>query len=136
MDHPLLTTISHVGNVVDEELERNLSKIGLSPTHLGALSHIYEHSEPIALSELAKNKGCVKSNITQLIDRMGKEGLVERIRSEEDRRKVLTVLTPKGKDAYLKGVKILKETEKKILSRLSGPQRKKLADLLGLISGE
>lgn len=129
----LITTISYVGQMVEEELDKNLNSIDLSVTQLNALHHIQQNGGSIALSELADQKECVKSNITQLIDRMETKGLVERVRSDTDRRKILTVLTPKGKKLYHKGMKILASTENKILSRIPEEQKKKLAGLLNLI---
>lgn len=136
LEHPLITTISHVGHMVEAELDHKLKSIDLSITQLGALYHIHQNEKPVPLSELAKQKDCVKSNITQLIDRMESEGLVERVRSEKDRRKVLTVLTPKGEKLYREGYKLLKITEDKILSRLSGQQKEQLACLLNSIVEE
>lgn len=132
----LITTISYVGQMVEEELDKNLNSIGLSVTQLNALHHIQLNGGSIALSELADQKECVKSNITQLTDRMETKGLVERVRSDTDRRKILTVLTPKGKKLYHKGMKILASTENKILSRIPEEQKKKLAGLLNLIAEE
>lgn len=136
MEHPLITTISYVGHWVEGELNQSLHCIGLSITKLNALHHIHNYNEPIPLSEIADQKGCVKSNITQLIDRMVAEGLVERTRSENDRRKVLASLTPKGKQARQEGMKLLKETENKILSRFSEQEKTKLTKLLQLIGEE
>lgn len=136
LDHPLITMISYVGNQVEDELDDNLNSMGLSVAQLSTLDHIHQNTDLLALSELAQQKGCVKSNITQLIDRMESSGLVKRIRSEKDRRKVLVVLTSKGKQLHRKGMKLLKSTENEILSRLSDQQRKHLAHLLDLIGKE
>lgn len=136
MEHPLITTISHVGDLVEDELNQNLGAIGLSTTKLHALHQIHQHKQPIPLSEIASQTGCVKSNITQLIDRLVSEGLVERTRSEQDRRKVLAVLTSKGKRSHEKGMKLLKETENRILSRFSTQEKEKLVQLLMLINNE
>lgn len=133
IEHPLITMILHVGDMVEDELDHNLSSIGLSITQLSALDNISRNKNPIALSELATQKACVKSNITQLIDRMESKGLVKRRRSEKDRRKVLTVITSKGEQLYHKGMEILKATENEMLSRLSDRQKEKLAHLLRLI---
>lgn len=136
MEHPLITTISHVGELVEDELNQSLKSIGLSTAKLHALQHIHQYNQPIPLSEIATQAGCVKSNVTQLIDRMVSEGLVERTRSEQDRRKVLAVLTSKGKQSHKKGMKLLKETENRILSRFSAQEKEKLVQLLTLINNE
>lgn len=134
LDQSLLTMISYVSQLVESELDQSLAAIDLSITQLNTLHHIQQSKCALALSGLAEQKDCVKSNITQLIDRMETKGLVERVRSETDRRKILTVLTPKGVQVYKEGMKILKSTENKILSRLPGEQRDQLAHLLHSIT--
>ena len=49
------------------------------------------------MSELAKAMGVTMGNMTGMIDRLIKDQLVKRIRSEEDRRVVVVELTKKGR---------------------------------------
>jgi len=44
----------------------------------------------------------VRSNITQLMDRLEKDGLVRRRADRDDRRSVLAELTPAGTQAHAK----------------------------------
>jgi DNA-binding MarR family transcriptional regulator len=43
------------------------------------------------------------TSITLIIDRMSKEGLVERIRDLKDRRAVRVIITPKGEEIFQQG---------------------------------
>ena len=54
--------------------------------------------EPIAMSTLAEAKGCDPSNVTGLVDRIARLGLVQRLPDESDRRVRLLSLTPKGEE--------------------------------------
>jgi DNA-binding MarR family transcriptional regulator len=53
--------------------------------------------QPIAMSMLADAKGCDPSNVTGLVDRIARLGLVERLADPEDRRVRLLSLTPEGR---------------------------------------
>jgi DNA-binding MarR family transcriptional regulator len=53
--------------------------------------------EPIAMSTLADAKGCDPSNVTGLVDRIARLGLVQRLPDPDDRRVRLLSLTAKGK---------------------------------------
>jgi len=53
------------------------------------------------MSELADKVVLTPSGLTRLVERLEKEGLVRRERTEEDRRGSYTVLTREGKRAFL-----------------------------------
>jgi len=76
-----------------------------------------EAEEPLPLSDLAARQHCVRSNITQLMDRLEKDGLVRRRADPDDRRSVLAELTPAGTQAHAKGVRALAEAQRAIVAR-------------------
>lgn len=51
----------------------------------------------MSIGEISKNLGIAKPNITPLLDHLHERGLVERVRSEKDRRVVNVELLPEGK---------------------------------------
>jgi len=53
--------------------------------------------DAMRMNELAAALGVSKANVTGLVDRMIRSRLVERLRSDEDRRVVFVTLTPKGR---------------------------------------
>jgi len=57
-------------------------------------------------AELAELYGLEVSSITRLVDRLEKKRLMERTRSREDRRKTILSLTPRGKAALQRAVRI------------------------------
>ncbi len=68
---------------------------GLTGPQISAIK-ILESFGDISLSELSDRMSARNSTITGLVDRMERNGLVERIRSAEDRRVTLIRLTPEG----------------------------------------
>lgn len=54
------------------------------------------HQDELSSRELARHADLSPATVTQLLDALEADGLVARRRSEEDRRVVLTRLTPRG----------------------------------------
>lgn len=69
---------------------------GLTGPQVTALKML-EGFGPISLSDLSERMSARNSTITGIADRMERDGLVERVRSEEDRRVVLIRLTDAGR---------------------------------------
>ena len=65
-----------------------LAGVGLSNAKFEALSVLVSQDRPISLSELAEKLTCVRSNVTQLVDRLEADGLVKRTDDPADRRAV------------------------------------------------
>jgi DNA-binding MarR family transcriptional regulator len=104
--------------------------VGLSLAKLAALHQLTRAGESLPLGQLAERLACVKSNVTQLIDRLEADGLVSRAGDPNDRRSRLAVLTVAGRKAYVKGSEIQGQAEKELFSALSVEESKKLHELL------
>lgn len=52
----------------------------------------------MSIGEISRNLGIAKPNITPLLDNLHERGLVERVRSEKDRRVVNVALLPQGRE--------------------------------------
>ena len=85
----------------------------------GALTKLEEAGEPLTLSELAERLSCVRSNITQLVDRLEADGLVRRVADPADRRSVRAELTKLGMEKQAAGASELARIHAEIADRLS-----------------
>ncbi|MCU0618763.1 MAG: MarR family transcriptional regulator [Gemmatimonadaceae bacterium] len=81
-------------------VERELADLGLSLAKVGILRQLVLADEPLPLSVVADRVGCVKSNVSQLVDRMVADQLVARLADPADRRLVRATVTPSGLRAY------------------------------------
>ncbi|MEV4420219.1 MarR family transcriptional regulator [Patulibacter sp. NPDC049589] len=88
------------------EVARDLD---LPPSQLAALRHL-DPDEPQPMGSLACALACDKGNVTGIVDRLEKRGLVERRPAEGDRRVKVLALT-------VAGVRVRAEVER----RLSAP---------------
>ena len=81
-------------HAISSRLDDLLEPHGLSVAKLGVLRQLSRG--PLALGALAQRQSCVRSNITQLVDRMEAEGLVRRVADPDDRRVTLAEITEAG----------------------------------------
>lgn len=76
-------------------LTRELSSGELSPTAVAVLGRL-DSSGAMRLTELARSTGVTQPSMSQLVDRMQRDGLVTRAVTEGDRRGVLVQLSERG----------------------------------------
>jgi DNA-binding MarR family transcriptional regulator len=91
-----LFALLHAAEVVQQRLEEAMGTAGLSMAKYGVLQTLADAGDPMPLTELASLQRCVRSNITQLVDRLEADGLVKRVDDPGDRRSVRATLTAVG----------------------------------------
>jgi DNA-binding MarR family transcriptional regulator len=128
-----LATLLHAAYAAEADVEAKLAGIGLSMAKLQALKALSAAGESMPLSQLAERLACVKSNITQLVDRLEADGFVERQADPNDRRTRLAALTAPGRRACMEGVKLQQEAERTLLGGLSPAESQQLAALLAKV---
>jgi DNA-binding MarR family transcriptional regulator len=116
---------------VEARLEGALDGLGLSLAKFNVLSRLAETDEALPLSQLADRCSCVRSNITQLIDRLEAERFVERLNDPHDRRSVRAGLTAAGRERHAEALRIVQETERQVFAGLDEADRASLCRLLG-----
>src|SRR5580658_9086080 len=109
--------------------EKNLASLGLTLTELRIL-RVLARAGPSPMAKVATELFMTPASITGLVDRLEKEGLVERERSEDDRRIVRVGATQKGKDAADKGLKLYGRFMGRALQSLSKEEATQLITLL------
>lgn len=80
---------------------RDIAKYGLTPAQFSIFESL-GHLGPMRICEIGAKKLMTGGNMTVVIDNLEKQGLVERIRSSEDRRSTIIQLTGKGKQLFEK----------------------------------
>ena len=123
-------------HALEDRLEASLDPLGLSLPKLGVLAKLVAAGEPLPLGTLAERCACVRSNITQLVDRLEAEKLVVRAGDPSDRRSILAELTAEGRARYKAGSRALQAVENDLLGRLSKGQREALLGMLRSLRAE
>jgi DNA-binding MarR family transcriptional regulator len=124
----------HAAEVAQSHVESKLSSLGLSLPKLAALRALTAAGESLPLGQLAERLSCVKSNITQLVDRLEADGFVARAPDPNDRRARLAVLTPKGRKASEEGSRIQDDTDRELFGALSVDEAHLLASLIAKVT--
>jgi DNA-binding MarR family transcriptional regulator len=108
---------------VEDRLEVTLGAHGLSLAKLNVLNKLAEADRPLTLGEIASRLACVRSNVTQLVDRLEADGLVRREHDSVDRRSILAVLTEEGRDRQRMGAGEVRTAQAQLASSLGGHDR-------------
>jgi DNA-binding MarR family transcriptional regulator len=125
-----LLSLLHAAYAAQAHLDAKLGALGLSLPKLAALRALRDAGDSLALGQLAERLSCVKSNITQLVDRMEADGLVARKSDPGDRRARLAVMTAAGRKACEEGIRVQERTERDLFGRLTRDESRQLAVLM------
>ena len=120
-------------HALEDRIEQHLGHVGLSMSKLGVLTQLVEAGEPLALSELAARLSCVRSNMTQLVDRLEADGLVRRVDDPADRRSVLAAVTRLGEERQVAGAQELAKVREEFTAALPVADRMALARALAAL---
>ncbi len=126
-----MLSLLRAAGAIHEFLESRLSTVGLSVPKLAALQRLSDAGDALPLGQLAERLACVRSNVTQLVDRLEADGLVARELDPSDKRSRLAVLTSAGRVAHEAGARVQREAEHELFSSLSKDDRERLSDLVG-----
>ena len=101
--------------------ERILRDQGLTGAQWSVLREL--PGTALGMGELAHRAGCQTSNLTPVVDRLARTGLLRRTRTARDRRSVRVRLTPKG-TSLLRRVQALLQVEQVEVLRGLGPRER------------
>jgi DNA-binding MarR family transcriptional regulator len=119
MNDAIAFALMHAGRRVEARLEEALAGVNLSCAKHAALSVLVKLDRPMSLSELAEKLTCVRSNVTQLVDRLEGEGLVKRIDDPADRRSVRAEVTRLGRKRHAAGTRVVSAVVQDVAKELS-----------------
>ncbi|MEP6621447.1 MAG: MarR family transcriptional regulator [bacterium] len=118
---------------IQDQLEATLDLVDLSPAKYQALEALVVAGGSLPLSELAGKLRCVRSNITQLADRLESDGLVRRVDDPGDRRAVLAVVTPLGIERQSAGESAIGRLQESLAARVSPDDRESFFRVLSAL---
>lgn len=92
--------IRHINDVSLKNYDDLLTECSATGVQFGVLRNI-PFEGTTTMSELVQKVKCAASNMTALIQRMERDGLVKTAKNPEDKRETLVLLTEKGKIARI-----------------------------------
>jgi DNA-binding MarR family transcriptional regulator len=115
-------------------LARSLSELmkteDLSGTQYNVLRILRGAPEGLACGEIASRMITRDPDITRLLDRLEKRGLISRCRETRDRRMVMARITPEGMKLLARLDEPVRETHRRQLAHLGRAKLRELTDLL------
>jgi DNA-binding MarR family transcriptional regulator len=133
MNDAIAFALMHASHRVEARLEEALAGVGLSGAKHAALSFLVAQDQPMSLSELAEKLTCVRSNITQLVDRLEADGWVKRVDDPSDRRAVRAEVTRLGRERHAAGWRVIKPVLQDVAEELSAIDPKVLKRALDAV---
>ena len=121
-----------VFSVLKKKADSIFKKHGLTGAQVGVLSRLIEKKGK-PMNKISEELWCDVSNITGVVDRLEKQGLVRRATHPDDRRIYLVSITSKGKKALAKTIPRHEKVLIDRIQKLSPEERKTLIKLLNKI---
>jgi DNA-binding MarR family transcriptional regulator len=118
IDDYLSYLLARASHLVSRQFHAQLKPRGM-PVPVWRVLSTLSDGDGLPVTELAKITLFKQPTLTKVIDRMSKQGLVERRASERDRRKVLVFITAKGRGQITDLLGRAKQHERDVLAGLS-----------------
>lgn len=125
-----VAALAKAGRLVEARLDSALAPLGLSSARVWVLLHLADAGGAVPLTELAERTGFVKSNATQMADRLQAEGLARRAYDPDDRRRVLAEVTEEGRGHLAEGLRVAEEVQHGLLKSFGPAERDELVRML------
>jgi len=133
MNDRIAYCLIHAAHSIEGLFEKALAAVNLSGPKFAALSVLVAQDQPLSLSELAEKLTCVRSNVTQLVDRLEADGLVKRTDDPSDRRGVRAQVTKLGRERHAAGAKVVNRVHEQVAKQFSAVDQSVLKRALDTI---
>jgi len=133
MNEKIAFSLIHAAHSIEDQFEKALAVVNLSGPKFAALSILVAQDQPLSLSELAEKLTCVRSNVTQLVDRLEADGLAKRTDDPTDRRGVRAEVTKLGRERHAAGLKVVNKVHEELAKQLSAVDQSVLKRALDTI---
>lgn len=127
----LVRRVNMAGDRLREVLDRSDSESELSWARFGVLETIAKSGgQGCSQTQLAEELGAAESSVSTLVERMRRDGLLLRMRSHQDRRCSVLLLTELGEARLASASQSRDRKLSQWINRLSSTEQHQLSDLL------
>ncbi len=135
LNNYLCFSLRHCMKKIDRNLGESLDKYGISIPQSFVLFCLLE-DDGITLKEIGNRTLIDSSSMTVLVDKLEKEGLVERKLDAQDRRAIRVFITEAGKSIAQEATEIAKEFNARLYDLLGeGNQKEFIHGIKNLLNG-
>lgn len=137
MKDPVIEAVMNLlatGAALNAQLDALCGRYGLSSSTFNVLRILRGELGGYPRGEIAQRLVHRAPDVTRLIDRLERRGLVKRRRTRSDRRLSMAQITPKGVELMARIEPAIEEYQKAVSTRLSAAEWKELSRLCERIS--
>jgi DNA-binding MarR family transcriptional regulator len=124
------------GSTLVQQAESRFGQFGLTTSAYNVLRILRGSPDGLPRGEIAQRMVNPSPDMTRLIDRLARRGLVRRLRSRRDRRLSLTCITAKGRAQLDRAEAANIEQRAHLASRLSNSEWRQLSALCERVYGD
>ncbi|MEK9725079.1 MAG: MarR family transcriptional regulator [Rhodospirillaceae bacterium] len=132
--HDVLVALRRIIRAVDLQSKRVAKASGLTPPQILILRAIQDLGE-VTSGRISDQVSLSQPTVTTILDRLEARGLIERYRSQKDRRVVHAKLTAAGRTALYKAPPLLHEKFIEAFSKLEAPAQQAIVETLDDVAG-
>jgi DNA-binding MarR family transcriptional regulator len=129
-----LRIVGHAYRTFSRIVDAQLRDVGFAMSQLPVLI-VLKQGKPLPQAELARMARVEQSSMAQLLNRMERDGLIERVPDPEDKRSRLISLTDSARQRMHEGKAIMDATVKIALQGLSTADIERFSELMLRIYG-
>jgi DNA-binding MarR family transcriptional regulator len=129
LDENLGFRVAAAARLLRSSADAALAPLGVAAPAFGVLLRLAER-DGLSQAELARHQAVEAPSMCRMVDRLERDGLVERRRDGDDRRVVRVHLTDRGQAALADGTTLLAPHETRVAAALTADERRQLINLL------
>jgi DNA-binding MarR family transcriptional regulator len=132
LNHQLMVVKDFIDEFYNKTVFQNgkAANSDLTPSQIKSIFAFKEDDREYPMGELGRNARVKSSTITDMIDRLEKDGIAERLKDNGDRRVVKVRLTARGREIRRKFVLRMRSGIEQAFSKLSEEEKNALLDHL------
>lgn len=139
LPHEALLNVYYTASCLKKKADQFFAPFGLTDVQFNLMMLVKHQSgdeDGLNQAQLSAMMLVNRANITSLVDRMEKAGLVERTDSPTDRRYNIVKLTAKGRKLLDEVEPLYAKEVRKVMAALKDPDQKKLTAMLEKVRAE
>ena len=133
LDHLLAQRLAVAGRLVRTLADAELGDVGVAAPACGVLLRLAAE-DGLTQAEIARRQRVEAPTMCRIVDRLVRDGLVERHADPDDRRATRVTLTPAGRSAAADGAHVIDSMLSRAFARLDPAARAALAGLQGRVN--
>lgn len=129
----IIRQIFELGNLFKQSMRKNFADEEMTMPQGMVISILKRNGQMMKMTDLSRQLSLTNSTVSGIVDRLEKQKLVERVRSEEDRRIVYVKVSPKYDEMHQEVHKKLEKSFEELMDMGSPEEIQKITEGLSAL---